>query len=251
MRKRNLFVLIIMLSAASISACAGVAAAKSPTSASLQETMQLPRTISVTGSGKAILSPDIAYIYIGVHTENQDAAQAVADNNQQTQEVKDALVAAGINENDIQTTNFSIYPRQDYDTQGQPTGTITYVVDNSVNVIVRDLDQIGEVLNEAVAAGANSVNGISFDVSDRTEALSAARKDAFANAEIIAQELADEAGVTLGAVHSISTIIGGGPVPLFEGRGGGAEAMMAEAPVPISPGQMIVTVELNVVYDIE
>jgi hypothetical protein len=251
MRSKILFTSSLLFFAVLLSACSGVAAAQSTSEESNDVTQMPPRTITVTGSGKTVLSPDIAYINIGVQTEGKDAAQAVSDNNQNTQQVIDALLATGVAEEDIQTTNFNIYPRQEYDPQGQPTGEITYVVNNTVYVTVRDLDQVGDLLNTAVASGANTIHGIQFDVDDNAEALSDARVAAIKNAETIASELANAAGVTLGEIHSISTLTGGYPVPMFEGRGGGGTPVMAEAAVPISPGQMIVTVDVTVIYLIE
>jgi uncharacterized protein YggE len=251
MRSKILFTSSLLFFAVLLSACSGVAAAQSTSEESNDVTQMPPRTITVTGSGKTVLSPDIAYINIGVQTEGKDAAQAVSDNNQNTQQVIDALLATGVAEEDIQTTNFNIYPRQEYDPQGQPTGEITYVVNNTVYVTVRDLDQVGDLLNTAVASGANTIHGIQFDVADNAEALSDARVAAIKNAETIASELANAAGVTLGEIHSISTLTGGYPVPMFEGRGGGGTPVMAEAAVPISPGQMIVTVDVTVIYLIE
>ena len=243
MRNKIKLVLSVVLITATLTACGGVAAAKSSYSADTPESPPATRTIRVSGSGRAVLSPDIAYVNIGVHTESKDAVEAVTNNNIQTQKVTDALVDAGIDEKDIKTTNFSIYPRQDYDSQGKPTGEITYIVENSVHVTVRDLDQIGEILNTAVQAGANTIHGIQFDVSDKTEALSEA------NAETVAKELAQAAGVELGEIQTISTFSGGFPAPMVEGRGG--VALMADVPVPVSPGQMIVTVEVSMIYAIE
>jgi uncharacterized protein YggE len=85
----------------------------------------------------------MATISVGVRTEDRDAAEAVASNNAQAESITQALVAMGVDEQDIQTSNFSIYPQQQYDDQGNLVGT-TYVVENTVYVTVRDLDQLGE-----------------------------------------------------------------------------------------------------------
>src|SRR5574337_851630 len=116
------------------------------------------RTLVVNGTGMATMTPDIAYINIGVHTEEATAADAVSKNNAQTQQVINALTAAGLAAKDVQTTNFSIYPNTQSDPQtSQKIGT-TYVVDNTVYVTVRSLDKLGSLLDAAVKAGANSVN---------------------------------------------------------------------------------------------
>lgn len=206
------------------------------------------RTISVNGSGTISLDPDMATINIGVHTENSDAQQAVADNNAQAQEVMDVLKNFGIAERDISTSNFSIYPRQDYDNEGKIT-SITYVVDNSVQVKVRDLSTIGGVLDAAVSAGANSINGIQFGVEDSSAAYNDALEAAVVNARGRAEVLAQAAGVELGEVQSISSSVSGGPIPIYQDVRMSAEAAAAE--VPISPGQTQITVDVSMVYAIQ
>jgi uncharacterized protein YggE len=252
MRKRTfailgVFVLAVLLVAWGGSAFAQAQTPTPPTQAN--ETTPVTRTITVSGSGTAYLTPDIAHISIGVHTEGKDAAQAVDSNNTQTQKVITALKNAGIADKDIQTTNFSIYPQQQFDSQGKPTGEITYVVDNTVFVTVRNLDNIGKVLNEAVAAGANSISGIQFDVTDRTQALSDARKAAVTDAHAQAQELAQAAGVGLGPVQSINVSSSPQPpVPVAQFRAAGAA--MESPQVPVQSGQLVVTVDVNIVYEI-
>jgi uncharacterized protein YggE len=226
---------------------AGMLAACSTAAAQPLSPSDLPvRTITVTGSGQVFLSPDIANISIGVHTEAEDAERAVADSNAQTQSVVQMLKDSGVATVDIQTANFSIYPRQDFDDQGR-VRDITYVVENTVRVTVRDLDAIGELLNAVVESGANNVYGIQFDVEDRVNALSDARKAAVDNARSVAEEMAQAAGVELGPLHSI-TVYGNAPTQVFEERAMAADAAGA---VPISPGQLSLTVEVNVVYEIQ
>jgi uncharacterized protein YggE len=208
------------------------------------------RSVSVTGVGSANLVPDIAYIYVGVHTELPSAAEAVEENNAQTETMIEALKDFGVAANDIRTTNFSIWPQERYDQfSGTPTGEKTYIVDNTVYVTVRDLDQLGELLDTVIAAGANTVNSIQFDVADKTEALKDARAEAVREAEVQAQELADAAGVTLGDVLTIG-FIDSSPYPVFDGKGGGGAAAEA-ASVPIQPGQLTFTVNVTVTYAIE
>jgi uncharacterized protein YggE len=243
MRTKTLFVTVMIMAAVILTACGGVAQAQTPTA----EDSPAMRTLTVTGSGKAFLTPDIANISIGVHSENEDAAAAVASNNEQTQQVMAALDGFQIDPKDIQTTNFSIFPRQDYDTEGKPT-TITFVVDNTVYVTLRDIEQVGEVLDSAVQAGANSISGIQFDVEDKNAALSEARQAAVADAQLQAEELADAAGVELGAIQSITTYSSPIPVPMPRFA---VQMESAAAEVPISPGELTLTVEVNIVYQIQ
>lgn len=207
------------------------------------------RTLSVSGSGEAFLAPDIAYVYIGVHTENTTAAQAVSDNTAQTEELIQAIRDFGVEANDIRTTNFSIYPMDRFDpSTGLPSGEKVYAVDNTVYVTVRSLETLGDLLDTAVQAGANTVNSIQFDVEEKDEALQQARAEAVEDARNQAQALAQAAGLTLGEIRSISFF--DAPVyPLFDGKGGGGMAA-AEAAVPIQPGQLTFTVSVNVTYEL-
>jgi len=238
-RNKTIIFSILLSLVVLLSACASNATPAAPAT---------PRTLSVTGSAQASLTPDVAYINIGVHSENADAQEAVAINNTTSQAVADALVAQGVDAKDIRTVNFSIYPQDEYGPDGQKTGT-KYVVDNTVYVTLRDLTKIGVILGEAVKAGANSINGIQFDIADKTPYLTDARKAAVDNAYQQAQELAKAAGVELGAVQSISYYNSYAvPAPMdMKGIGGGGAASY----VPVSAGQLPITVDVSVTYEIK
>jgi len=242
MKTRFYIVVTVALLALLVSACG-------PTT--INQAAQPPlRTINVSGSGQAYLVPDIAYIYVGVHTEKSSASEAVDENNTQTQTMIQALRDFGIDAKDIRTTNFSIWPNDKYDPQtGQPTGQKTYVVDNTVYVTVRNLDKLGDLLDTVVAAGANTVNSIQFDVADKESALKQARADAVKDAKTQASELADAAGVKLGEIQSVS-FYDNQPIPMAEGKGGGGGAV-AQAAVPIQPGQLTFTVTVSMTFDIK
>jgi uncharacterized protein YggE len=245
MRSKSLFVLVVLLLVGLLSGCAPAG----PTTVYTQPT---PRTLTVNGAGTATLTPDIAYIYIGVHTEGKTAADAVAENTANTSRLVDALVKFGVERKDISTSNFSIWPNQQYDPQtGQQIGT-TYVVDNSVYVKVRKLDKLGELLDTAIQAGANTINSIQFDVADKSKALSEARTDAVKNAKAQAEELAQAVGVKLGEVQSIS-FYDSMPYPVMDAyaKGMGGGGMAAEAAVPIEPGQLTITVTVTIAYEIK
>src|SRR5512143_3980328 len=144
MKSSYILIAAIVVLATVLSACG-------PTTVNAQAQPPV-RTINVTGTGKVDLAPDIAYIYLGVHTEDVKAADAVAANNTQTQKVIDALKEAGIDAKDIRTTNFSIWPNQTYTPDGKPLDT-KYMVDNTVYVTVRDLSKLGDLLDSVIAAG--------------------------------------------------------------------------------------------------
>jgi uncharacterized protein YggE len=236
--KLFLFVPILIL-ALVLSACGTTAQAQ-------------PRTLVVSGNGTVSLTPDIAYIYIGVHTDDPDLASGVSRNNTQAQTLVDALKNAGIDGKDIQTSNFSVYTNgnQNYDkATGQATNAgVYYSVDNTVYVTMRDLSKLGTILNTAVSSGANSINSISFDVADKTAAMVEARQKAMTNASSLAAELAKTAGLKLGEIQNIS-YSDSSPSPYYGMGGGGAAA--PNASVPIQPGQTQISVTVSVTYTIK
>ncbi len=234
-------ILVVAVLALVLSACGGLPAANS---ASVEQ----PRTLTVTGNAQIPLTPDIAYIQIGVHTEAQTVANAVENNNIQVEAVKAALLGLGVAEKDLQTTNFSIYQMDQWSPDGTSFGKV-FSVDNTVYVTIRDLTRMGDLLQAAVQAGANNIYGIQFDVADKSAALVEGRRLAVASAAAQAQELAGVTGVTLGDIRTISYFSGSFASP-FYGYGGGGGGGGAEQ-VSISAGQLLLNVDVSVVYDIQ
>jgi uncharacterized protein YggE len=203
--------------------------------------------ISVTGSSRVLVTPDIAYINVGVRSQANSVAEALDKNKQQAQAIKEVLVDSGIAEEDIQTTSFNVYPQSNYDYQGNITSTY-FAVENTVFITIRNLDVLGATLDAVARSGANNIYGINFDVSDKTEAQSTARTLAVESARIQAEELAEAAGVVLGDLVSISTSASS-PAPYYGyGMGGGGEVYEA---VPISSGQIPVNISLTMVFTIQ
>jgi uncharacterized protein YggE len=237
MRTKFLIPTVLLIAAAFLSACSGT----------IQFGQAQPRTINVTGNAQVILAPDIAYISIGVHSEAKSATEAVASNNSQTQSVIDAIKGQSVDAKDIQTTNFSVYQQEKYSPSGEDLGSF-FMSDNVVYVTMHDISKIGDILDAAISAGANNIYGITFDVQDKETALASGRDKAMADANAQAEELAKAAGATLGAVQTIS-YYSNPPTPIYydskvaapAGVGGGAS-------VPISSGQLTLTVSVSVTY---
>lgn len=240
--KRSVLTIAAVLAlGALLTACGTGAAAQPSTQADSQVTQ---RTITVVGQGEASGMPDIARVQIGVETRNASAQEAVQENRDKMNAVLEAIKALGIADKDIQTTNFSIYTDQQPVREGQ-TPEIVYRVSNMVSLTVRDISMLGDVLDAAVSAGANQVFGVSFDVADRTALESQARQNAVADAKARADSLAQLTGVQVGAVQTISEQISQ-PGPVFraalEGLGGST---------PIQPGELRVSVSVQIVYAIQ
>lgn len=238
MKTKFFFLIAVLVLAIALTACG-------PSTITVQP--QPPqRTITVTGTGLVTLTPDIAYINIGVQSQDASASVALTDNSTKAQAVMDVIKAAGVADKDIQTTNFSIYPQQQYDKDGLMTGII-YMVENTVYVTVRDLTKLGSLLDATVRAGANTINSISFDVADKTGALSQARLAAVTDARKQADELTGATGVTIGDVQTISYYDSSAPVTVQYARA----AMSAADSVPVQAGSMQITTTVTIVYEIK
>ena len=236
MRTKLVIPIIMLIAAVALSACSG----------SVQFGQTQPRTINVTGNSQVILAPDIAYVSIGVHTEAESAKSAVANSNTQTQAVMDAIKAKGVEAKDIQTTNFSVYQQQKFAPTGEDLGTF-FMADNTVYVTMRDITKIGDILDASIAAGANNIYGITFDVQDKESALASGRDQAMADAKAQAEELVKAAGATLGSVQSIS-YYSNPPTPIYYDSKVASLEVGGGASVPISSGQLTLTVSVSVVY---
>lgn len=206
--------------------------------------------LSVNGHGEVTMPPDVAYVSIGVHSSGTDVSQAVSDNAAQVAQVMAALTDMGIAREDMQTSNFSVYTSDNYDPiTGMVNGT-NYTVDNTVNVTARELDRLGELLDRAVSAGANSIWGVTFDLENKDEALAQARDLAVQDALDGAQALANAAGVSIGKIVSVSyTNTGYYPGPYY-GLGGGGGAGEGAA-TSIVPGLITVSADVYVTYAIQ
>jgi uncharacterized protein YggE len=239
MKTRSIFLFTVLLLGLVLTACV-------PSNITVQP--QPPqRTITVTGTGMVTLTPDIAYINIGVRSQDASASVALTTNNTSAAAVIAAIKSAGVADKDIQTTNFSIYPQQQYDNNGVMT-TLIYVVDNTVYVTVRDLTKLGGLLDATVRLGANTINSISFDLADKTDALSQARAAAVAEAKKQADELTAAAGVSLSDVQTISYYDSSAPMMVQYARGGG---MSAADSVPMQAGSMQISTTVTIVYEIK
>jgi uncharacterized protein YggE len=200
------------------------------------------RTVTVTGMGEASAAPDEAFLSVGVQTDADTAGEALEQNNQQMEALMTGLMDAGVAADDIQTQFVSLYPRYaDGPGQGSNAGIIGYTAVNTVEVHVRDLDTLGDLLDAAVAAGGNTINGIRFAVSEPNEVTSTARADAMDDARAKAQQLAELAGASLGQVLSITEGFAGGPI-----FAGGAD--LSAASVPIAPGTEALQVHVTVTW---
>ncbi len=213
-----------------------------------QEPDEPQRVIHVTGQGTISAQPDQAIVVFGVQTEADSAADALEENSTTMQEVISATLDAGVAENDIQTQQLRLQPV--YDEEPGPEGerTLTgYRAINNINVTVQDIDGLGELLDTAVQAGANTINNIRFEISDRNQLLADAREAAVDNAMEKAEQLAELTGAELGEVLTISESGATPPQPLVAEEA----AAVGGAAVPIEPGSQTVEASVQISWLLE
>jgi uncharacterized protein len=195
-------------------------------------------TVTVNGSGTVSTIPDIASMSFGVTTQAATAAAALAQNSAETAKMIAALKDAGVAAKDIQTQSVSLQPR----TNDTGDGIIGYTAQNSVGATARDIGHLGAVIDAAVAAGANTVDGPSLTRDDTDALYRDALKAAVADARAKAGALADAAKLSLGAVQSMSE--GGGAVPLPFAAARPADTVST----PIEPGTQQVQATVTVTF---
>lgn len=206
------------------------------------------RTIHVTGQGQATAPPDMATIQSGVVTQANQASEAVAANNRVVDKILELLKAYNIASKDIQTSRFHVQPEYDRPQRGkQPPRIVGYRVTNQVSVRIRNLPELGTVLDALVSAGSNQISGISFGIDDPTGVLNQARNRAVADARSRANLYAHAAGVQLGPVISIREQSAQVPRQEYFGR-----AMMADSAraVPVATGEQEVEASVSMVFAI-
>lgn len=206
--------------------------------------------ISVSGTGTVTGTPDTLTMTFGVEVLDPSVSVAVSRAAERAQAVISALDANGVAEEDIQTANYSIYPR--YDWRNDQQVLLGYTVSNTVSAKIRDIDSAGQTIDAVTAAGGDDVrvSGVSFSIEDNDELISAAREAAFADAKGKAEQLATLGGVTLGSPVTISETFSSPRPPIeyavAEDSLGGADAI-----TPIIPGGQDVVVTITVQFDIE
>lgn len=212
-----------------------------------------PALISVTGEGKVEAAPDIAMLTFGVQTGRQpDAEQAMAMLTEDMNAIIEAIQEAGIEEKDIATQYLNLNPAYDWiDGRQVERG---FEASQSLQVKVRDLDKISEILDIAVSNGANQSGGVSFTIDEPAELQAEAREEAIQDAEAKAQKLADQLGVRLGSIRSFNEGYSGTPpMPYYDQRAvmmDSAESGGATMAPKIPTGEQEVNVTVSITYEI-
>jgi uncharacterized protein YggE len=205
-------------------------------------------TVTVSGTGRAVVTPDRFTFSVGVTTVAPTVEEAVAENNRRAASVIAALKKAGAQDRDIQTSQFSINPQQDYQ-QGKLPRILGYQVSNNITVRSDKINEAGRLLGIAVSAGVNNSSGINFEVSDPARGRDVGLKAAFDDARAKATLLAQAAGRALGRAVTITEGAQGVPPPQPYMRAMAMEAQVA-ADVPIESGAKELTFTISATFEL-
>jgi uncharacterized protein YggE len=200
--------------------------------------------LTVTGTGQVVASPDMARLSLGVLAQARTAAQAVRDMSADMEKVMASLTAAGVAQEDIQTSGLRVDVQQSYDEATQSSRITGYIAATDVSIQVLDLSKLGQTLDAVVQEGANQMNGLRFDLQDREPALNDARRAAVADALDKAALYAQAAGMALGPVQSLTEGVAssGTPQPMMR------MAMDSTENVPVAAGQITISADVTVTW---
>lgn len=202
-----------------------------------------------TGQGKTTVVPDQATVTVGVQTQGALVKNVQKEMNEKVNAMSQAIKKLGIDEKDIKTSGYSIYPNYDY--QNAKQRIVGYQASTNLTIKIKDLDRVNDVIDTATSQGANTVGGVTFEVSDKENALNAARQEAVAAAKKKAETAANIAGFKLGKIINYQESEGRPdfPVPML------ARAEMAKdagsGSTNVEPGSQEVVLSVSISYSIE
>jgi hypothetical protein len=202
-----------------------------------------------TGEGKTTVVPDQATVSVGVQTQGQLVGTVQKEMNEKVKAMTQAIKRLGVDDKDIKTSGYSIYPSYDY--QNSKPRIVGYQASTALTVKIKNLDLINSVIDTATSQGANTVSGVTLEVSDKAEALKTAREMAVAEAKKKADQAAQIAGFTLGKIINYQEQEGGVnyPVPMLAKAEMSRDA--AGGTTSIEPGSQEVHLSVSISYNLE
>lgn len=209
----------------------------------------MKRSITVPGTGRIIVEPDVASVRLGVNVIRDSAGAARETAALTMKQILDAVLAKGVARRDIRTALVSLNPVMDYSGKDGPRIT-GYQVANTLSVTVRNLEVTGPLIDAALAAGASTLDSLEFRLDDPTDAQEQARTAAMGDAHARATTIAKSAGAKLGSVLAVSEgerFAGQAPFPAAR-----AMAMKAadSADTPVESGSQEISVALSVTFEL-
>lgn len=208
--------------------------------------------ITVSGTGKVYAKPDVAIVSLGVSTEGSTVAYVIEKNTEKMNAAIEAVKKLGVEDKDIQTTNYNLYPEYNY-TEAAGRYFQGYKLEQNVQVKIRDFTKIGDILSKATTGGVNLVGNLQFTIDDSDQIKQEARAKAIEKAKANAENLAAKSGIKLGKIINVYENYSS-PYPVMYdskvayGMGGGAESSVSPA---IESGQQEINVTINLTYRVK
>jgi len=208
-------------------------------------------TISVTGRGEIFITPDVANISFSVETNAKTASEAVKQNADNTSKVLKALKAQIGKDDKLSTAGYNLTPVYEYNNQTKKSEFNGYRATNVITVKTYDLNNLGNLIDSAAAAGSNNIQGLSFDTTKRDEYRREALVKAVEDAKTTAQTVTNAAGVKITKIFQISPSYDY-PTPVYRDFAVRGKADFAEAAsTPIEAGEISIKALVNMVFGIE
>lgn len=206
-------------------------------------------TVSFNGSGKVLATPDVAILDLAIVTDGTTSKEAQDANSKKSKTLTDFLKGQDIDENDIKTTGYNIYPQYTYPSYAKPQIT-GYQVNQTIQVKVRDLEKIDRILDGVVTNGVNQINSFQYTIDDAEELREQARQKAIADAREKSDKLEGQLGIHLGKVVGFSENTAGFPVPVYYDRAASGGGMGGGGP-SVPAGQNEIVVDVTLTYQIK
>lgn len=205
-------------------------------------------TVSFGGQGKVLAKPDVAIVDFSIVTESEDSKTAQDQNSAKSKTVIDFLKKQNIDDKDIKTSSYNIFPQYRYPQFDKPE-IRGYQVNQMMEVKIRDLDKVSAVLDGVVSAGVNQVNNLRLTIDDPDKLKKEARAKAITDAKNKAANLRKQLGVSLGKIVNFSENVAGSPIPVFFDRAAGGGLGGGGPSVPA--GENEVVVDITITYQIK
>jgi len=208
-----------------------------------------PRTVNVSGMGEVAAEPDLARIMLGVEARKPTLAEARTEVNATVERVLKLTRDLRIDPKHVNATRVQVQPEYNWNPKDRKRVLLGYVVSRQVQVELRDLEQLGALLERAVDAGVNQMGDPALDSSRRKELEREAMSRAVQDARLNAEALAGAAGVRLGPVRSLNGAASSPPMPMFRAQVAMADAAAAPE-ASYQPGEMKFSASVNAEYDL-
>lgn len=209
------------------------------------------RTITVSGEGKISIKPDIASVSFAVVSQGENPKTISEENTQKINKALEYIRSQGVEEKDIKTSDYNLYPRYRWSELRGESLIVGYELRQTINIKLRDLERVGEIIGGLAGVGINEIHSLSFSVEDPEVQRNEARVAAFEQARVKAEAMAKASGVSIARVVNFSETSQGYPGPYYDrslalGKGGDGESFSPD----IQPGEQEIAVQISVTYEI-